>query len=88
MRGWQYEETCFASLYLLYSLWMSTLVSTTAGGDETCRSKKQITAKSCKLWMESLRHCRARLDCPVSAVFCVCVHSVTPLSSSRSVASS
>ena len=61
-------ETCFALLYLLYSFWMSTMVSITAAGDETCRSKKQIPAESCKLWMESLRHCRAQLDCPMRPV--------------------
>ena len=35
-----YEETWFTSLYLLYSVWMNILVSTTAAGVETCRSKK------------------------------------------------
>ena len=47
--GWQYVETCFVSLYLLYSFWMSTLVSMTAARDETCRSKKRIPAESCNL---------------------------------------
>ena len=64
MRGWQYVETCFASLCLLYSFWTSTLVSTTAAGDEICMSKKQIPAESCKLWKESLRHCRAQAGLP------------------------
>ena len=64
------------TLYLLYSFWMSTLVSTTAAGDETCRSKKQIPTKSCKLWLDWLRCCIAQLDCPVSAASCGCVHSV------------
>ena len=54
MRGWQYVETCFFSLFLLYSFWMSTLVSTTAAGDEACRSKTQIPAESCKLALDGV----------------------------------
>ena len=54
MRGWQIVETCLASLYLLYSFWTNSLVSTTAAADEKCRSKKHIPAESYKLWMESL----------------------------------
>ena len=54
MRGWHYVGTCFASLHLLYSIWTSTLLSTTAAGDETCRSNKQIPAESCNLWMDLL----------------------------------
>ena len=49
MRGWQYLETCYAVSALQFLV--STLVSTTAAGDERCSSKKQV----CKLWMESLR---------------------------------
>ena len=81
-------KTCFASLDLLYSFWMSTLVSTTAARGETCRSKNQIPAESCTLWMESLGRCRAQLDSPVSATSSGCVHSVALLSSWRSIASS
>ena len=80
MRGWHYGMCKHASLrctlYLLYSFWMSSLVSTTAAGDETCRSKKQIPTESCKLWLDWLRCCIAQLDCPVSAASCGCVPSV------------
>ena len=61
MRGWEYVETCFASLYHLCSFWMSTLVSMTDVGDETgvrSRIKFMLIAESCKLWMDWLRCCK------------------------------
>ena len=77
IHGWEYVETCFASLYLLYSFWMSTLVSTTAAEDETAaRSRiKFMLSPANSGWIGSSTVDITQLDYSVSAASCSCVHS-------------
>ena len=86
MRGWQYVETYFASLYLLYSFWSGILMFTTAARGKTCRSKKKSRPSPAN--SGGSRRAAVQLDRPVSGAFCGWVHSVAHLSSYHSVASS
>ena len=87
MRGWQHVETW---LHLLYSFWMSTLVSMTAAGDEIGARNRIISMlrPANSGWTGYTAVGITQLDCLVSAVSCKYVLSVALLSSCRFIASS